>query len=133
MKPLRLLVADDNPAILDMIVKKLKEHFTIAAACTDGEAVVRHFLALKPDIVILDISMGEVSGIDVARRLKSENCGAEVIFLTVHQDIDFVRSAIAAGASGYVYKSAVNTDLVTAIYVVSQHRSFYPDVLYSSS
>jgi DNA-binding NarL/FixJ family response regulator len=131
MERIRLLLADDSPAILDLVVKMLKANFVITGAFTDGKSVLQEFPTLLPDVIILDISMGDVSGIEVARRLRELDCKAKLIFLTVHEDVDFVRAALAVGASGYVFKSAVNCDLVAAIYAASQNKLFYPSALRS--
>jgi len=131
MERIRFLLADDSPAILDMVVKMLKANFVITGAFTEGKSVLQEFPTLLPDVIILDISMGDVSGIEVAKRLKELDCKAKLIFLTVHEDVDFVRAALAAGASGYVFKSAVNYDLVPAIYAASQDKLFYPSALQS--
>jgi DNA-binding NarL/FixJ family response regulator len=131
MEPIRLLLADDSPAILEMVVKMLKTNFVITGAFTDGESVLQEFSALMPDVIVLDISMGNVSGLDVARRLKEMDCKAKFIFLTVHEDPDFVLAAMAVGASGYVFKSAINRDLVEAIQAVSEDQLFYPGALRS--
>ena len=68
-----------------------------------------------PDLIILDISLGDMTGFEVARRLKKSGNTAKIIFLTVHEDIDFVRAAFDLGASGYVFKSRISSDLITAI------------------
>ena len=129
MERVRLLLADDNPAILDIVVKMLTANFVIAGAFTDGESVLQTFPYLMPDVIVLDISMGDVNGIEVARRLREMDCKAKLIFLTVHEDIDFVRAAMAAGASGYVFKSAANSDLVAAINAALEGKLFYPSAL----
>jgi DNA-binding NarL/FixJ family response regulator len=129
MEPIRLLLADDSPAILDMVVNMLKPNFVITGAFTDGELVLQKVSTLRPDVIVLDICMGNVSGFDVARRLKEIDCKAKLIFLSVHEDLDFVRAAMALGASGYVFKSAVNSDLIAAIQAVSQGHAFYPNAL----
>ena len=129
MEPIRLLLADDSPAILDMVVNMLKPNFVIAGAFTDGELVLQKFSSLMPDVTVLDICMGNVSGLDVARRLKDMDCTVKFIFLTVHEDPDFVQAARTLGASGYVYKSAVNRDLIAAIQAVSEGRLYYPDAV----
>ncbi len=71
--------------------------------------------ALNPDLIILDISLGDMAGFEVARRLKKAGVPAKVIFLTVHENIDFVRAAFDVGAVGYVYKSRISSDLIDAI------------------
>jgi DNA-binding NarL/FixJ family response regulator len=79
---------------------------------------------LRPDVVILDISMGELSGIDVAERLRDAGCRSKIIFLTVHEDLDFMNAALGAGGSAYVVKSRLSTDLIFAINAVLSDKVF---------
>lgn len=125
----RILLADDNQAILGSVVKILQSDFVIAGAFTDGRSVLEKVGRLTPDIIILDISMGELSGLEVARSLRGMNCQAKLIFLTIHDDIDFVQAAFILGAAAFVLKSAVASDLVAAIHAASHNMLFYPDVL----
>ena len=125
----RLLLADDNQAVLDSVVKILQTDFIITGAFTDGKSVLDKVIWLNPDIIILDISMGDVSGLDVARCLKNLHCQAKLIFLSVHDDIDFVQAAFTLGAAAYVPKSVLNSDLVAAIAAASHNMLFYPKIL----
>lgn len=125
----RLLLADDNQAVLDSVVRILQNNFIITGAFTDGRSVLEKFIWLKPDVIILDISMGDLSGLDVAKCLKDMHCHAKLIFLSVHDDIDFVGAAFALGADAYVPKSALNSDLVAAIAATSHNMLFYPRTL----
>ncbi len=79
---------------------------------------------LQPDIMIIDISMPLLNGIEAARQLKQSGSEAKIIILTVHEDPDFVRAAVAAGVSGYVIKSRMATDLVSAVREVLKGRRF---------
>jgi DNA-binding NarL/FixJ family response regulator len=74
--------------------------------------------ALRPDLIVLDISLGDMNGFEVTRRLRSAGCGSKIIFLTVHEDMEFIRAAIDLGASGYIFKSRVGADLTKAIDIV---------------
>jgi DNA-binding NarL/FixJ family response regulator len=122
----RVLIADDSPAVLQNVVEMLREDFEIAAAVPDGNSVVYEVATLNPDVVVLDISLGDMTGFDVARRLREMNCPARIVFLTVHESADFVRAAVALGASGYVFKSRASSDLVDAIHAVSRGEEFLP-------
>ncbi len=110
-----LLLVDDNPDLLELLVGILQQKYRIAAALSTGVAAVELATALKPDLIILDISLGDISGFEVARRLKRADCPAKIIFLTLHEDMDFASAAFGLGASGYVFKSRLNTDLENAI------------------
>jgi DNA-binding NarL/FixJ family response regulator len=109
-----ILLADDNSAVLSHVGKMLEEKrdYTVIGAISDGATVVRNSLRLKPDVIILDISMGETSGIDVARQLRDSGCSAKIVFLTVHEDADFMNAAIGAGGSAYVVKPTLESGFV---------------------
>ena len=129
MQATRLLLADNNPAVLASVVRILQTDFIITGAFTEGKSVLEKVIWLNPDVIILDISMGDLSGLDVARCLKDMHCQAKLIFLSVHDDIDFVQAAFTVGAAAYVPKSALNTDLVAAIAAASHDMLFYPKIL----
>jgi DNA-binding NarL/FixJ family response regulator len=126
--PLRILLADDNPAILEVVKRMLQDDFVVVAAVTDASSVLQQVPDLEPDIIILDISMNDLNGFEVTRRLKATPCKSKIIFLTVHEDFEFVRAAFDSGASGYVFKSRLNTDLRPAIQAVQLGKAFLPDV-----
>jgi CheY-like chemotaxis protein len=113
-----LLLVDDNPALLELLIEILQPSFRILGTLCHGAAVVEQAAILLPDLIILDISLGDLSGFEVARRLKKAGCPAKIIFLSLHQDMDFVGAAFGLGASGYVFKSRLSTDLENAIEVV---------------
>jgi CheY-like chemotaxis protein len=119
-----VLLVDDNQALLELLVGMLQQTYKIAAALSHGAAVVEHATALLPDLIILDISLGDVSGFEVARRLKKAGCPAKIIFLSLHEDMDYVGAAFGLGASGYVFKSRLNTDLENAIGTVLSGGQF---------
>jgi CheY-like chemotaxis protein len=119
-----VLLVDDNRALLELVVGMLQQTYNIAAALSNGAAVVEQAAALLPDLIILDISLGDVSGFEVARRLKKAGCPAKIIFLTLHEDMDFVGAAFGLGASGYVFKSRLTTDLENAIAIVLSGGQF---------
>ena len=115
MPSIRVLLADDNLEILETLVDMLQPAYVVAAALSDGKSVLEQAPLLHPDLIILDISLGDMTGFDVARRLQKAGVTAKVIFLTVHENVDFVRAAFEAGAAGYVYKSRISSDLIDAI------------------
>jgi DNA-binding NarL/FixJ family response regulator len=119
-----LLLADDNPALLETLIEMLEPSYRVAAALRNGASVLEKVSALRPDLVILDISLGEMTGFEVARRLKDMGCSAKVIFLSVHEDIDFVNAAFDLGACGYVFKSRITSDLTKAIDIVFNGGQF---------
>jgi CheY-like chemotaxis protein len=120
----RVLLVDDNHGLLELLVGMLEPNYKIAAALCNGTAVVDQATALLPDLIILDVSLGDVSGFEVARRLKRSGCPAKIIFLSLHEDMDFVGAAFGLGASGYVFKSRLTTDLENAIATVLSGGQF---------
>ena len=119
-----LLLADDNPALLETLIEMLEPAYRVAAALCNGASVLEKVVALGPDLVILDISLGDLTGFEVARRLKDFGCSAKIIFLSVHEDIDFVNAAFELGACGYVFKSRITADLTKAIDIVLDGGQF---------
>jgi DNA-binding NarL/FixJ family response regulator len=119
-----LLLADDNPALLETLIEMLEPAYEVAAALCNGTSVLEEVRSLGPDLVILDISLGDLTGFEVARRLKETGCTAKIIFLSVHEDIDFVNAAFDLGASGYVFKSRITADLTNAINIVFNGGQF---------
>ena len=115
MQSLRILMADDNPGFLSTVRELLGNQFTTAASVETGEAVLREAPLVNPDVILLDISIGDLDGLEVARRLRDTGCHAKIIMLSIHEGLEFVRAALAAGASGYVFKSRVGSDLIRAI------------------
>lgn len=126
MSNVTILLADDNAAVLSHVGKMLSKqtNYMVVGAINDGTTVVRECLRLKPDLAILDISMGMVSGIDIALQLRELGCNAKIIFLTVHEDRDYMSAAIGAGGSAYVVKSRLSTDLLPGIEAALANRLF---------
>jgi len=119
-----ILLADDNSAMLHLARRVLSEEFTIAASVNDGATVLKEVPILHPDIIVLDISMGEPNGIEVARKLRESGCTAKILFLTIHQSRDYVQAALETGASAYVIKSRMNRDLLPAVKAACSGRIF---------
>ena len=113
-----------TPRFLDQVVRVLEEDYDVVIAVKDGHAVVGECLRLKPDVAVLDISMGDVSGLDLARQLRDSGSSSKVVFLTVHEDSDFVNAAVGAGGLAYVVKSRLSKDLISAINVVLADKFF---------
>jgi DNA-binding NarL/FixJ family response regulator len=111
----RVLLADDVSQVLSAVAALLKEKFEIVAMVTDGQAAFDATLALAPDLVVLDISMPGLSGIEVARELKRRGNRAKIVFLTVHEDSDILATCFAVGGLGYVVKVLMDSDLVPAM------------------
>jgi len=111
----RVVVAEDLPPVLTTVVALLRESFDVVGAVSDGQAALEATLKLEPDLVVLDISMPLMSGIEVAQELKKLGNRAKIVFLTVHEDNDILKTCQSAGGLGYVIKLLMDTDLVPAI------------------
>lgn len=111
----RLLLADDNPAMLNHVSGFLSKDFHIVAAVTDGDAALRLYEESSPDLLVLDISMGKTGGLEVARALRNKGCQVPIVFLTVHREADFVNAALSSGGTAYVVKSHMTHDLIPAV------------------
>lgn len=119
MRSIRLVLADDNPEVLETLADVLQPDYIVAGALPDGASVLKQVAVLKPDVIILDISLPDMTGFDVVRQLKKNGSSAKVIFLTVHENIDFVCAAFELDVAGYVFKSRIGSDLVEAINTIS--------------
>jgi two-component system, NarL family, response regulator LiaR len=113
----RIIVADDHPLMREALTVHLQKQpdFEILAAVSDGEAAVRLSKDLKPDVVILDISMPKMNGIEATRQIKAHNADIAILVLTVHNDYERILGVLAAGASGYLTKSATGEEIVQAV------------------
>jgi DNA-binding NarL/FixJ family response regulator len=110
-----ILLADDKEEMRRTVTQLLEGEFHIVGVVENGERVLELALSLAPDVLVLDICMPGLSGIEAAIRLKESGSPARVIFLTVHEDADFLEAALSVGALGYVLKPAVARDLLPAI------------------
>ena len=111
----RIVVADDHELMREQVARLLKREFDVIAAVADGKALLEAAARLKPDVCVIDISMPIFNGIEAAGHLKQSESPAKVIFLTIHDDSDFVSAAFKSGAEGYVFKSRMGADLVVAV------------------
>lgn len=114
MRP-RLLLADDHALLLEGIRLLLEPEFELAGSVEDGQTLLAAAEKLKPDVILIDISMPVLNGIDAARQLRRIVPSAKLIFLTMHGDADYVTEAFRAGASGYLLKRSAASELITAI------------------
>ena len=124
MSHFRILLADDHTAILNHVSAILEPDYEVIGRVADGNSVCSKVKELRPDLIVLDISMGECSGIEIAQQLREQGYAGEIVFLTVHEDPEFVRAAIGAGGRGYVIKSRMNVDLGLAVKAALSHQVF---------
>jgi len=124
VKRARILVAEDHKLMRNRVVRLLKSEFEVVGAVDSGQALLEAAARLKPDVCVLDISMPVVSGIEAAAQLKLGDSPTKVIFLTIHNDSDFVGAAFKSGAEGYVFKTRMAADLLIAVREVMAGRTF---------
>jgi DNA-binding NarL/FixJ family response regulator len=111
----RILVADDHEAVRNKIVHLLEQQFDVLGAMSDGPSFLKAVARLKPDLCVLDISMPDMSGIDVAQRIKQRDSQIKIVFVTLHDDLDFRAAALEIGAEGYVTKAKMGVELLFAV------------------
>jgi DNA-binding NarL/FixJ family response regulator len=121
---IRVVLADDHREVIAKIRGILGDEFEIMEAAENGRQAVTAVLALDPDVFVTDISMPLLNGLQAARSVQKTNPRVKIIFLTIHEDRDFIAAAFSAGATGYVTKRRLSTDLVLAIQEVLKGRSF---------
>lgn len=124
MKRPRVLLADDHTLVLDGLRKILEPECDVVGAVEDGRSLLAAAKQLQPDIILLDISMPLLNGVEAARRLRAAAPGVKVIFVTMHADATYVAGAFRAGASGYVLKRCASLELLKAISQVLSGREY---------
>ena len=125
----RILLADDHPALLAETARLLGREHEVVGTVADGLELLAAAERLAPDLIVLDISMPGLDGFEAARRLKQSGCRSKLIFLTVWEDADFAREAMALGADGYVVKSRLASDLIPAIVEALAEHPFVSPIL----
>lgn len=124
MAKIRVVLADQHQALIAKVRQTLDERFEVINVVEDGQQSVDTVRLLKPDVLVIEISLPVLNGFQVARTLQGFNCSTKVVFLTIEKERDFVATAFSAGASGYVIKAQLSTDLVPAIGAALQGHTF---------
>ncbi len=124
MKKPRVLLADDHNIVLEGLSRLLGEDFEIVGSVEDGRALVDQTAILRPDVIVTDISMPQLNGIEAARQIKRSDNHVKIVFLSMHQDVIYAMEAFEAGASGFVLKHSVTAELITAIREAMKGRSY---------
>lgn len=120
----RILLADDHRRLTEMEERFLSTEFEVVGKVGDGQALFDEALRLKPDVIVTDISMPILNGIEAAERLRDSGCKSRIVFLTIHSDAEFVRRCLSAGAFGYVAKPRMASELIPAIREALDGRIF---------
>ncbi len=124
MRRTRILLADDHTLLLEAFQRLLADEYDVVGTVSDGRALVEETARLRPDVVLVDVSMPLLNGIDAARQLKAIAPETRIIFLTMNEDPDLAAEAFRAGASGYLIKRSAASELMTAIQEVLRSRSY---------
>ena len=124
LKRPRVLLADDHGPMIERVKALLETAFEIVGNVDNGKDLVSEAGRLQPDLILLDISMPGLTGIEAAHELRHNGAKAKLVFLTVHERVEFVHACLAEGALGYVVKSRIASDLVTALTEALSGRRF---------
>lgn len=111
----RILLADDNPPILEVTAKALVSSFDVVGMAHNGRELIAKALLLTPDVIVVDITMPIMSGIEAARQIRKAGLAARLVFLTIHRENEFILACLEEGALGYVNKAHIREDLIPAI------------------
>lgn len=125
----RVLLADDHTIVTEGLKSLLSAEFDVVGAVTDGRQMIDAVEALQPDVVVADISMPLLNGIEAVRKLREAGCEAKVVFLTMHPDPSYATRALDAGGSGYVLKHAASEELITAIHAALRGETFLSEAM----
>jgi DNA-binding NarL/FixJ family response regulator len=116
MNKTRVLLADDHRLMAEGLRSLLDPHFDVVGIVADGRELLTAVSTLGPEVIVLDISMPSLSGIEAIRQLRATGCAAKVIFLTMHREVTYAVRGLEAGASGFVLKHSAASELITAIH-----------------
>jgi DNA-binding NarL/FixJ family response regulator len=128
MKP-RILLADDHRIVAEGLRNLLAPDFEIVGTVEDGEALVQAARELDPDVIVADVSMPGLNGIEALKRLKAENEHTKLVFLTMHTEVAYARRALEAGACGFVLKHCAPEELVLAVRAALRDQCFITPAL----
>jgi len=129
MNRIRVLLADDHPMVLEGVAKILEDEFDIVGKVEDGRALVAAAKELNPDIIVTDMTMPLLHGLEACRQLK-RLVDSKVIFLTMHADVAYAKEAFQAGASGYLLKRNAASELIDAIHTVIKCQTYVTPLLF---
>jgi DNA-binding NarL/FixJ family response regulator len=124
MKKPTVILADDHTLVLEGFRRLLETHCELLATVGDGQGLLQAVAQHRPDIVILDISMPVMNGIEAARTLKAKFPSMKLVFVTMHADPAYLRAAFQAGASGYILKQSLSDELTQALHAVLRGKAY---------
>jgi DNA-binding NarL/FixJ family response regulator len=126
MKLPRVMLADDHQLLLEAFRKLLEPHFDVVGTATDGIALWEAAQALRPDVVVIDMAMPLLNGLDAGRKLKQVLPQTKLVFLTMHKDPVLARQAMEVGASAYLLKTCATAELLQAIHAAIKGKTYLP-------
>jgi DNA-binding NarL/FixJ family response regulator len=115
MKRIRILLADDHTLFCSLLRDLLEPEYEVVGTVSDGQELLKTALSLRPDLVVADIAMPSLNGLDAGRRLKQADPHVKLIYLTMNNNVEYARQALQAGASAFVLKNALSSELLKAI------------------
>ncbi|MFO1423505.1 MAG: response regulator transcription factor [Candidatus Competibacteraceae bacterium] len=125
----RVLLADDHRLVAEGLRSLLAVEFEVVGMVEDGRALIEATRTLRPDVVVADITMPQLNGIDALASLRKDSPGIKVVFLTMHQEVAYARRALEAGALGYVLKHSAPAELIAAIRAALEGKTYLTPVL----
>ncbi len=124
MKRPRVLLADDHRLVAEGLKSLLSTEFELVGVVEDGRAMIEAARKLRPDVIVADITMPHLNGIDALVRLKRDDIQVPVVFLTMHVEVAYARRALEGGAAGYVLKHSAPAELITAIQAALSGKTY---------
>ena len=121
---LSILLADDHDAVVRGTWRLLEGEFDVRGAVTDGSLLVETAAHFEADVIVLDVGLPELTGIEAARELRQRGCRSALVFLSIHQERSILDAALEAGATGYVFKTRAGEDLVPAVRAAARGERF---------
>jgi DNA-binding NarL/FixJ family response regulator len=124
-----VLLADDHVLLLDCLVCRLRQDFNVLGTAHDGRSLIEMARKKRPEVIVMDIAMPSLNGIDATRILQKEGCSARILFLTMHADLSVVEEAFRAGASGFLLKVCDLEEFIRAIQTVAKGETYITPLL----
>lgn len=129
LKKTRVLLADDHSVVIEGLRRILESEFDVVGTATNGLALIQAVRQLRPEVIVVDVSMPVLNGIDAARQIAAGGHAPKIVFLSMHPELVYAAKALAAGGSGYVLKSSAGVEIVHAIREALQGRTFVTPAL----
>jgi len=121
---MRVLLADDNEEMLNDVEELLASDFDIVGKATDGVSAVEAAISLMPDVIVTDLAMPGLSGIEASRKMLTTRPDMPIVLLTLHNDVRLVEQALSIGIRGYVHKLTAAEELIPALYCALRGQTF---------